>query len=196
MFCPNEGRDEPERDRRRRERRRPGNLPSAILGPIVLEPRRHRDEEPLCEGPNALVVPRLPASRLRSIKRLFNWSFDRRFDGDRAARTNSSYCPALISGLSCIRLHSRRGRRVTFSRDKLSIGNSARFNNRRRRFDCITNFKMVRSNFRVNLYMYTASKHLKIEIFLSISYIYSLCIIKLPRHSIAFSHFYLETSIR
>lgn len=71
MFCLNEGRDETrERDRRRRERGGPGNLPSAILGPIVLEPRRHRDEEPLCEGPNALVVPRLPASPLCSIKRL------------------------------------------------------------------------------------------------------------------------------
>jgi len=52
------------------EEGRAGNSPNAILGAIVLEPRRHREQEPLCDGPTALVVPGLPASRLRSIKRV------------------------------------------------------------------------------------------------------------------------------
>ncbi|CAL1677816.1 unnamed protein product [Lasius platythorax] len=103
MFCLNEGRVEPrerseepwnEEDRATRRAR--------YWDPLFYGgSRRHRDEEPLCEGPSALVVPRLPASRLRSIKRVL---IDPSIDAWMAnvAPTNFSYCRALTSDLPCI----------------------------------------------------------------------------------------------
>lgn len=143
MFCLNEGGSKPRKRTREREKvkeprvSKTGQLAERDIGShcskvaTPIETRYH-----CAEGPTTLVVPRSPASRLRSIKRvLIDPSIDAWMAN--AARTNSSYCRALTSDLSCICLHSAEWH--SRGRNKLPIGNFMRFNQTSlKTFYCIT----------------------------------------------------------